>query len=60
MTHGQHESQHMLHVLRLMLCVSGSMWNGFILFQHGPRIQGFGRFLGGGGGVCGGGGGLGS
>ena len=25
-------------------------WNGFILFQHGPGIQGFGRFLGGRGG----------
>ena len=50
MTHGQHVFQHMQHVLRLMLCVSGSMWNGYILFWHGPRIQGFGRFLGGRGG----------
>ena len=46
MTHGQHVFQHMQHVLRLMLCVSG---NGMV-FQHGPRIQGFGRFLGGRGG----------
>ena len=41
----------MQHVLRLMLCVSGSMWNGYLHFWHGPRIQGFGRFFfwGGGG-----------
>ena len=28
--------------------MSGSMWNGYILFWHGPRIQGFGHFFGGG------------
>ena len=54
MTHGQHESQHMLHVLRLMLCVSGNGM-GLYFFSMDPGYRVLGVFWG-----VGGEGGLGS